>query len=152
MPQRQKQRCSTILRQALGYDRSNYRQEVCSRIGASDSGVPIVSLKSSEGDIRQEVDRIAQSGHFVALPEAKLLLAKTESVANGVLQNSSPRRVHVLLSGPVDRQVDIQPGDTTTLALPPGWYRVAVRADGNVRPLYGVQVLEAGIEYTSQFK
>ena len=118
------------------------------RVGAAatDSGV--------ETDIRREIDSIARSGQYSPLPEPQLGLAKNRDAtsATRIIRNDTAYALHVLMSGPVDRKIDLAPGGSASIALPAGSYRVAARADsGSVRPFYGVQVLEVGIEYTSQF-
>jgi tetratricopeptide (TPR) repeat protein len=110
--------------------------------------------ESGDTDIRREIDSIAHAGQYSPLPEAQISLTKEVSAtsATRIVRNDTAYALHVLMSGPVDRKLDLPPGGSASTAMPPGSYRVAVRLDSTgVRPFYGIQVLEVGIEYTSQF-
>ena len=109
---------------------------------------------TGETDIRREIDAIARSGQYSPLPEAQTSMAKDRSAttATRIVRNDTAYALHVLMSGPVDREVDLLPGGSTSIAMPPGSYRVAARVDSaNVLPFYGVQSLQGGMEYTSLF-
>jgi len=118
------------------------------------TGQGTAQIVPGESGIRGEIDSIARSGKFVPLPEPQMVLGNRANSATAIriLRNDTSYPLHVLMSGPVDRRVDLAPGGSASIELPPGSYRVAARVDAAaVQPFYGVQVLEAGIEYTSQF-
>jgi len=107
-------------------------------------------------DIRSQIDSIARGGRYSPLPDPEMttLAGDPSRSANAlrIIRNDTAYTLHVLMSGPTDRKVDLLPGGSTTLALPPGSYRIGARVDAaSVLPFYGVQVLEGGIQYISQF-
>jgi hypothetical protein len=109
---------------------------------------------SGATDIREEIDAIARSGRYAPMPNAQTGSTSNVGVstATRILQNNTVYALHVLMSGPVNRKMDLLPGEATTVVIPPGSYRVAARVDSNtVLPFYGVETLEAGIDYTSKF-
>jgi hypothetical protein len=109
---------------------------------------------SAESDIREEINSIARSGQYSPLPDAQIGLAKGASAtaATRIVRNDTAYPLHLFMSGPVDRKIDLAPGGSTSIGIPPGSYRIAARVDSaGVRPFYGVQVMEVGVEYTSQF-
>jgi hypothetical protein len=109
---------------------------------------------SGATDIRGEIDAIARSGQYSPLPNAQMGPTRNTgaSTATRILQNNTVYALHVLMSGPIDRRVELPPGGSTRIAVPPGVYRTAARVDSNtVLPFYVFQTLEAGIDYTSQF-
>jgi len=112
------------------------------------------SSLNADTDIRREIDAIANGGQYAPLPDDHIGMASrpNSTTARRIIRNETSYTLHLLMSGPVDRRLDLPPGGSSSIDLPPGSYRVAARADsGSVRPFYGVQVLEVGIEYTSQF-
>lgn len=121
------------------------------------SSGPVPSQPGSvptQTDIRGEIDSIARSGQYSPLPDAQLGIAKNPNAttATRIIRNDTMYALHLLMSGPVDRKLDLPPNGSISIELPPGSYRVAARVDSSgVQPFYGVQVLEVGIDYTSQF-
>ena len=109
---------------------------------------------AGETDIRHEIDVIANAGQYAPLPEDHIGMAShsNSTTATRIIRNDTSFALHLLMSGPVDRRIDLPAGGSTAVEFPPGSYRVAARVDSSsVRPFYGVQVLAAGVEYTSQF-
>jgi hypothetical protein len=69
-----------------------------------------------------------------------------------VLENGTQERLSVLMSGPLDQRIDLKPGQSTSVALPPGKYKVAAVVDGsNTLLFYGEQAFQPGVKYTSHF-
>jgi hypothetical protein len=103
--------------------------------------------------IRSELDAVAQSGRYTALPAP----ARERAAGLGlgvvqVIENRTSYSLRVAFSGPADRETTIDPGATQTVSLPAGTYRVLGRVDApNVLPFYGQQKYDSGMKYTSQF-
>jgi tetratricopeptide (TPR) repeat protein len=103
--------------------------------------------------IRSEIDAIAQSGRYAALPAA----AQERAAGLGlgvvrVIENRTPFSLRVVFSGPTDQEIALAAGATQSLTLPAGTYRVLGRVGApNVLPFYGEQIYESGTRYTSQF-
>jgi len=56
------------------------------------------------------------------------------------------------MSGPSHQRVDLNPGQSTSVMLLPGKYRVAAVIDGEGTLLFfGEQRLESGLKYASHF-
>jgi hypothetical protein len=102
--------------------------------------------------IRAEIDEIERSGQFTPMPVPTR--TSDGSVTGNVTQevtNGTRYELRVLYSGPLDRDLVIQPGATQSIVLPPGSYRVAAKVSSSaVRPYYGVQPYLVG-SYTSRF-
>jgi hypothetical protein len=125
----------------------------------NNSSVPIRITPSSasdrNSDIQKEIAEIERSGKYTALPDAQAT-ASTADLPIGsfkrTIENQTAYRLHVLLSGPVDKAVDLVPGGSSALILPSGRYRVAARvAAPDVLPYYGVQSYSNGTDYSSHF-
>lgn len=114
----------------------------------------ISSSAFGDADIRGQIDSIARSGQYSPLPNPQVSGAgdSGRTTARRIIRNDTAYALHLFMSGPADRKLDLPPGGSSMIDLPAGSYRVAARVDAsNVKPFYGVQILESGIEYTSQF-
>jgi hypothetical protein len=105
--------------------------------------------------IQSEIDAIARSNNYSPFPSA----TETRKAGQGandsperIVENGTPYTLHVLMSGPTDRRIDLAPGGSTSITIPPGAYKVAARVDSShVMPFYGEQTLNSGVVYTSRF-
>lgn len=117
---------------------SNARvRDIGSGFRYTDAAMPAVHDREN-ADIDTEIDKIAKSGRFSPLPPATLV--PTEGgVWQGVeVKNQTPYMLKLLYSGPVRTTRTVSSGHSISLDIPPGNYRIAVRAlGGNVRSLYG---------------
>jgi hypothetical protein len=107
------------------------------------------------GSIQAEIEKIARSNNYSPLPRPTVTLREPEGASDSpewVVENGTQDTLHVLMSGPSDQRIDLAPGGSTSVSLPPGTYRVAARIDrSNVLPFYGEQMLPSGVKYTSHF-
>jgi hypothetical protein len=115
-----------------------------------------VAASPTTTSIRSEIDDIERSGRFAAMPQP-VRVGNPRSLGNSSgdvtqdVENGTPYELRVLYSGPIDRDLTVQPGMKGRIVLPPGGYRVAAKVSNpNVLPYYGVQSYEAG-SYSSRF-
>jgi hypothetical protein len=109
------------------------------------------STEATPSSIRAQVDRIANGTH-------QELPAPTEtSVAAGQnpgwsIENATGYQLHLYVSGPVERDYAIPNGNSFTIDLPPGNYRIAATVSAsNVIPFYAVRQLNLNARWTSHF-
>jgi len=164
-------------RESLGIDASANLQEQldqpqCIEIDllASHQPVPEEGVESTEADpaadsthdvsIEAEIDEAAGTGNYSALPA---LTGSPLTASPGAsdqernrcewfIENGTQYKLHVLMSGPSHQRVDLNPGQSTSVMLLPGKYRVAAVIDGEGTLLFfGEQRLESGLKYASHF-
>jgi tetratricopeptide (TPR) repeat protein len=159
-------------RESLGIDATANLQEQldqpqCIEIGflASHQPVPEENNEPAEADaaadsvhdasIQAEIDEAAGTNNCSALPpltESQGAPEQDRNLTEWVVENGTQYMLHVLMSGPSDQRIDVAPGNSTLIALPPGKYRVAAVLDRRGTLLYyGEQTLQPGLKYTSNF-
>jgi hypothetical protein len=159
-------------RESLGIDASANLQEQldqpqCIEIDVLASGQPAPeeNVEPTEADagadsahdasIEAEIDEAAGTGNFSALPPLTASQGTPERERDRpewVIENEAQYRLHVLMSGPTDQRIDLSPGQSTSVMLLPGKYKVAAVIDGEGTLLfYGERTLELGLKYTSRF-
>jgi hypothetical protein len=105
------------------------------------------------GDVSSEIEQVERSGRYSPLPTA----AEASSSATGdlgryIVRNSTPYQLRLLLSGVVQREVTIAAGQSQTIDLPPGEYKILGNvAAPNVLPFLGHQFYKVGAEYRADF-
>jgi tetratricopeptide (TPR) repeat protein len=159
-------------RESLGIDASANLQEQldqpqCAEIGVLTSGQPAVgasdeptkaaSTANSAHDtsIQAEIDEAAGTNNYSPLPrlvESHSDLEQDKNLSEWAVENGAKYMLHLLMSGPSDQRIDVAPGESTSVALPPGKYRVAAVLDRSDTVLfYGEQTLQPGLKYSSHF-
>jgi hypothetical protein len=104
-----------------------------------------------ETSVRSTIDRIGRGPHQ-ELPATRSLGAPEGQGAGWDITNNTRYKLHVYVSGPVDREVTIPAGESETLDMPPGSYRIAASVDdSSVAPFYGNRTLPERVRWRSSF-
>jgi hypothetical protein len=127
-------------------------------LAGSAPGSPVVSA-SPNTTLRSEVEEVEKSGRFMALPAPQVTRTQITGVSSGValdatrvVRNGTSYQLRVVFTGPVDREITLEPGVSQTIILKPGQYKVLGRVSApNVTPFLGPQTYNSGETYTSQF-
>ena len=159
-------------RESLGMDASASLQEQldqpqCIEIDllASRQPVPEENVEPTEADaaadsahdtsIEAEIDEAAGTDNYSALPpltETHGAPEQEKNLTEWLVENGTQYTLHVLMSGPSDQRIDVSPGQSTSVTLSPGKYKVAAVVNRNDTLLfYGEQTLQLGLKYTSHF-
>jgi hypothetical protein len=159
-------------RESLGIDASanlqeQFDQPQCIEIDllASHQPVPEENFEPAEADaaadsvhdasIQAEIDEAAGTNNYSPLPpltESRRAAEQDKNRSQWVVENGTQYTLHVLMSGPSDQRIDVAPGNSKLIALPPGKYKVAAVLDRSGTLLfYGEQMLQSGLNYTSHF-
>jgi tetratricopeptide (TPR) repeat protein len=105
--------------------------------------------------IGAQIEAIAGTDNSSPFPrptESHIVPVGNDDSPEWVLENGTQDRLDVLMSGPLDQRVDLKPGQSTSVALPPGKYKIAAVTDGSSTLLfYGEQMFQSGVKYTSHF-
>lgn len=113
------------------------------------------STDSADERVRSEVDQLARSRQYSAMPAPRRTTPDqtlTEGMVQRSVENGTSYTLRILLSGPVNRELRLAPGQRQSLTLPAGAYRVAAHLTApNVLPFYGEQTYESGAQYESKF-
>jgi len=159
-------------RQSLGIEDSNSGQEdlrgpLCLEIYVLASGQASAGASNSFPEpepahngaknemIDAQIEAVAGTDNYSPLPrptESHTVPEGNDDSPAWVLENGTQDRLSVLMSGPLDQRIDLKPGQSTSVALPPGKYKVAAVVDGtNTLLFYGEQAFQSGVKYTSHF-
>lgn len=119
------------------------------------NGTTTSTGNSRPNSIRSEMDQVEASRNYIALPPAQSAPSRS-AIASGMVartvENGTSYVLRVAFSGPVDQEIELQPGEKRSLMLPVGTYRVLGRVSApNVLPFFGTQSYEGGAEYPSRF-
>ena len=165
-------RAAKACRQSLGIDAGASLQErldqpECVEIDVLASGQPAADASEEpmktasaedavhDSSIEAEIDEAAGTNDYSALPplvESQGAPQQATDSAEWAIENGSQYGLQVLVSGPSDRRVDLKPGQSASVMLPGGKYKVAaVVLRSSTQLLYGEQTLQAGRRYTSRF-
>jgi tetratricopeptide (TPR) repeat protein len=105
--------------------------------------------------IDAQIEAVAATDNYSPLPrptESHTMPEGNDDSPAWVLENGTQERLSVLMSGPLDQRIDLKPEQSTSVALPPGKYKVAAVVDGsNTLLFYGEQAFQSGVKYTSHF-
>jgi hypothetical protein len=97
------------------------------------------------------INRIAGGTHQ-ELPAPMQSPVTTGQNPGWAIENGTGYALHLYLSGPVVRDYVIPTGQSISIDLPPGNYRIAADVpDPSVLPFYALRVLPSGIRWTSHF-
>lgn len=111
---------------------------------------PAPSGPAMEG-IKAQIDDVVRSGRFTTLPPVQPI-AGSFAHTRLTITNQTAYSLTVMMDGPAERSVTVSPGDTETLVLAPGSYRVLGRvAAPNVLPFFGTQNYAVGTSYQESF-
>jgi hypothetical protein len=160
-------------RESLGIDANANLQEQldqpqCVEIDvlASRQPVPEESVELTEADsaadsahdasIEAEIDEAAATNNYSPLPpltESHGAPEQEKNRSEWVVENGTQYTLHVLMSGPSDQRIDdVSTGQSASVMLLPGKYKVAAVIDGKETLLfYGEQTFQAGLKYASHF-
>jgi len=89
--------------------------------------------------ISDEVEKI-RSGRYTPLPPIQSMgsASSRNEMAVFEVRNDTAYTLTALFSGPIERRVEVAPGTSTSVELPPGAYKLAGRVNApNVLPSYG---------------
>lgn len=139
--------------------------QFCTRLIAESTGLagptPGSSALSASPSttLRSEVEEVERSGRFIALPPPQVTRTQITGVSSGltldarrVVRNGTGYQLRVVFTGPVDREIALEPGASQTIILKPGQYTVLGRVSApDVLPFLGQQSYNSGETYTSQF-
>jgi len=133
------------------------QQLVTSPPDSSASAVPAsrAALPATSGAISDEIEKIKTGEHVPFPPIQPVERATGIALQNGlsalVVKNDTAYTLSILLSGPIEQRVDVAPGDSISIELLPGAYRVAARVNApEVSPSYGEHVFDqstAGVTF-----
>jgi hypothetical protein len=105
--------------------------------------------------IRDEVNRIQNSGDYLPMPTSKGrpdASAGLRGLALYTVKNMSRYTIRVLVSGATDQELLIPAGGSRTLMLAPGEYRIAADVPGApVWPYFGTDTLRPAVQYDVVF-
>jgi hypothetical protein len=104
--------------------------------------------------ISSQIDQVISSGRYTNLPQPKTLGAGRGASGRSTLsiENRTDYELTVLMAGPVEESISVEPGATQTRDLPAGSYRVLGRVKAsNVLPFVGTHSYSAGTSYSSAF-
>jgi hypothetical protein len=104
--------------------------------------------------ISSQIDQVIGSGHYTNLPQPKSL--GSGGAAGGrsrlSIENRTEYELTVLMAGPAEESISLEPGATRSVDLTPGSYRVVGRVNAsNVLPFAGTASYSAGTSYSSVF-
>ncbi len=106
---------------------------------------------SPEESVSSAIDRISH-GRYQELPAPRSSTASEDQKMGWSVTNDTDYTLHVYLNGPVSREISIPSGETRSLDIPAGSYRIAASVnDPNVDPFYGRRTLPEGTRWTSTF-
>jgi hypothetical protein len=101
--------------------------------------------------INSAIDKIAQNPHQDLPQPTQSAVAQGQSPGWSI-QNATVYRLHLYLSGPVQRDYVIPQGNSITIDLPAGSYRVAAEvSDKRIIPFYAVRQLNINTRWKSHF-
>jgi hypothetical protein len=110
-----------------------------------------VSNSLATNPIQSAIDAIAQGAHQ-DLPQPEQTQVGPGQSAGWSIKNATAHQIHLYLSGPIQRDYVIPPGNSIAIDLPPGNYRIAADVpDQSVIPFYAVRQLNANIRWSTQF-
>jgi hypothetical protein len=117
----------------------------------AESAPNLAKNESIEGEI-EEVLRTGNYSPFPRTTESHAVPEASDESPAWMLTNGTQDSLYVLMSGPLDQRIDLKPGQSTSVVLPPGKYKVAAVVDGsNTLLFYGEQAFQSGVKYTSHF-
>ena len=94
---------------------------------------------SSDTTIRAEIEKI-RTGKYTSLPPIQRTGATTSRNGMAVFEvkNDTAYALTALFSGPIERRVEVAPGSSVSVELPPGAYKLVGRVNAlDVLPSYG---------------
>jgi hypothetical protein len=112
------------------------------------------AIPSAMRSISNQIDQIVEGGHYTNLPQPPSSGAGRTSRGDSSLsiENQTAFELTVLMSGPVEKSLSINPGGTRTLEVPAGSYRILGRvAAPNVLPFVGTHSYSPGMSYPFKF-
>jgi hypothetical protein len=106
---------------------------------------------SGADDIQQEIGRI-RDGRNAPMPPPQAARANLDGRTGMDIENGTSCTLSVFLSGAVSHKVQLAPGVSQTVTLPPGNYEVAATVScPNVVPVYGKENLGSNTQYSEKF-
>jgi len=116
------------------------------------------SSVAADGSISAEIEKIRSSEHVPFPPIQPIGGVSSAAAQSGTgafaVKNDTAYTLTVLFSGPTERRVDIAPGASLSIEIPPGAYKVAARVNTpDVAPSYGEHVFDrssAGVTFYIQ--
>jgi Skp family chaperone for outer membrane proteins len=125
-------------------------QDVVARY--EDNAAPSTQTQSTT-DIGGQIDEVARSGRYTALPPPQAVGAGGPGGQPSLsIGNRTAYDLTILMSGPVQRSIAVPPGMSRLVALPPGSYRLLGRVSApNVLPFFGTQTYSSGVSYSESF-
>jgi hypothetical protein len=95
---------------------------------------------------------VVQGGKYTPLPASAPCIPHPGSVSLRTIENGTSYQLRLMLSGPLDRDVTISPGQKQSVDLPAGTYKVVGRVSStNVLPFYGEETCRVGEECAVRF-
>ena len=104
----------------------------------------------ANGAAANAIDEISR-GAYSPLPPAQGIAGTRQSGTTLALENNTAYGLTIYLSGPSDEAITLEPGQSQSVSLVGGQYRIGAKvASPGVLPFYGVQSFSAG-EYSETF-
>jgi hypothetical protein len=106
---------------------------------------------SHSSSIRSNIDQIAGGVHQALPPPTQSPLSLGQHPGWDI-ENATGYQLHLYLSGAAEREYVIPNGNSISIDLPPGAYRIAARvSSGGVKPFYATWQLGANARWSYQF-
>ena len=128
------------------------RLDVLSRVWALEPGFDEEGTQEYQRWLRL-YDRVAYKDRGGELPPSQGSYESTPDIAPLVeIHNGTSHRITVTYSGPSARSLTLGPGQSGSVSLPAGTYRVTASAhSGSVRPFAGTEALSSGYRYSVRY-
>jgi hypothetical protein len=104
--------------------------------------------------ISSQIDQVIDSGHYTNLPQPRSLGSGGGASGRSTLsiENRTQYELTVLMAGPAEESISLEPGAVRSVDLAPGSYRVMGRVNAShVLPFAGTNSYSAGMSYSSVF-
>jgi hypothetical protein len=104
--------------------------------------------------ISSQIDQVIDSGRYTNLPQPRSLGSGGGAGGRSKLsiENRTQYELTVLMAGPAEESISLEPGAVRSVDLAPGSYRVVGRVNSsNVLPFAGTNSYSAGMSYSSVF-
>jgi hypothetical protein len=106
---------------------------------------------SAPRSISSAIDKIEQGRHQELPPPTQTAIVPGQSPGWSI-ENATGYQLRLYLSGPAERDYQIANGNSITIDLPPGSYRIAADVPSKgVLPFYAVRQLDSGTRWKSHF-
>lgn len=109
-------------------------------------GSAAATLQAPGGSISEEIEKI-RTGEHVSFPPIQPIGGSPSRSSSGMsafaVKNDTAYTLTVMFSGPTERRLEVGPGESISIDLLPGSYKVAARVNApDISPSYGEHVFD----------